>query len=358
MTESKPSLSFDRRTLLGAAAIAAVGAVGVGGFLFSENALGPWRLTARRVADRLQEAAGGDFHGRRRNHAKGVAVAGYFESTGHGAELSSASVFGTGTYRVEGRFSLAGGNAHMPDDLTAPRGLGLRFLLPGGEEWRTAMINTPVFLDATPDDFYTRTLAFAPDPATGQPDPERMKAHLATHPETAAALGMIEQGPHAPSFRDSTFYGLNAFEFTNAAGDTVPVRWQLEPDAPQPTPPKDEGPNKLFDALISDVRGGPLRWKLILVVGVAGTDPTDNATQRWPQERPRVHVGTVVIDEVRTEDVGNVQDVNFDPLVLPRGIAPSDDPLLQARSAVYTESYRRRAGEQRAPAALRVEDVR
>jgi len=31
--------------------------------------------------------------------------------------------------------------------------------------------------------------------------------------------------------------------------------------------------------------------------------------------------------------------------VLPPGIAPSNDPLLSARSAVYSQSFTRRAGE-------------
>jgi catalase len=38
--------------------------------------------------------------------------------------------------------------------------------------------------------------------------------------------------------------------------------------------------------------------------------------------------------------------------VLPCGIASSDDPLLSARSAVYSRSYTRRAGEQKEPSAI------
>jgi catalase len=40
------------------------------------------------------------------------------------------------------------------------------------------------------------------------------------------------------------------------------------------------------------------------------------------------------------------RDVNFDPTVLPDGIAPSDDPLLAARSAAYAVSYQRRTREE------------
>jgi len=37
-------------------------------------------------------------------------------------------------------------------------------------------------------DFYDQLLASAPDPATGKPDPARMSAFLAKHPETAKAM--------------------------------------------------------------------------------------------------------------------------------------------------------------------------
>lgn len=357
MTDAQPnSFPLNRRTLLGGAAVAALGAAGIGGFLFTENRIGPWRLTARALVDRLQDTAGGSFPGCRRNHAKGVAVAGYFESNGGGVELSKASVFRAGRYRLAGRFSLAGGNPHMPDAPTAPRGLGLRLFLPGGEEWRMAMINIPVFLDATPQDFYERTLAFAPDPATGKPDAATMKQYLESHPKTAAALGVIEQGAPAPTFAASAFFGLNAFRFTDGEGSTVPVRWRLEPDDPPPATGPGGGDSALFDGLVADLKARPLRWRLVVVVGEPG-DPTDDATRMWPSDRRAVHVGTVVLDRVDTESADNVQDVNFDPLVLPNGIEPSDDPLLQARSAAYSESYRRRAGESKPTGAVLVREV-
>jgi catalase len=51
---------------------------------------------------------------------------------------------------------------------------------------------------------------------------------------------------------------------------------------------------------------------------------------------------------------GNCRDVNFDPLVLSSGIEPSDDPLLSARSAAYSTSFTRRAGERKEPSAVRI----
>ena len=53
----------------------------------------------------------------------------------------------------------------------------------------------------------------------------------------------------------------------------------------------------------------------------------------------------------------NARDVNFDPLVLPDGIEPTDDPLLSTRSAVYAMSYRARTGEVKMPSIVQVDEV-
>jgi catalase len=71
-----------------------------------------------------------------------------------------------------------------------------------------------------------------------------------------------------------------------------------------------------------------------------------------------VEVGTLTLDRVESDDTSAARDINFDPLVLPAGIAPSDDPLLSARSAVYSRSYTRRAGEPKQPSPIAPADVR
>jgi len=52
-----------------------------------------------------------------------------------------------------------------------------------------------------------------------------------------------------------------------------------------------------------------------------------------------------VIDRVGDQALDDCNVINFDPLVLPVGIKATDDPILNARSAAYAESYRRRARE-------------
>jgi catalase len=115
--------------------------------------------------------------------------------------------------------------------------------------------------------------------------------------------------------------------------------------------------NYLFDALIARVQRGPVQWHLIVTIGQP-SDPTDDATLPWPDNREHVDVGKLTIDMVVDEAHGSCRDINFDPLVLPNGIASSDDPLLSARSVVYSESFTRRAGETKEPSAVTPAEIR
>lgn len=346
-----------RNALLGLAAAAGVATVGVGGLAEASGWARPAALTPSRFVDRFEQVSG-RHPGFRRNHAKGVAAAGMFVSNGAGAAVSKASVFRPGTFGVSARFSLSGGLPDQPDKADTVRGLALRFTLPHGEQWRTAMVNLPVFADATPQGFFDRILAAKPDPATGKADPQAMAAFLRRHPETAAAMKIIKAEPKSSGFADSTFRGLNAFLATNDADATIPIRWSMVPadDAPA-TPMETMNDNYLFDALVAQVTGRPLRWRLLLTLGEP-SDPTHDATLPWPPQRRTLDAGLLTLDHIYTEESGNARDTNFDPLVLPAGLAPSDDPLPRARSSVYAQSFNRRAREAKSPSEINVERVR
>jgi catalase len=319
----------------------------------------PHELSPARFANGFEEV-NGTHPGFRRNHAKGVGVSGFIESNGNGVRLSKAAVFQQGRVPVLGRFSFGGGQPDAADKPDLVRGLGLQFSLPDGELWRTAMINLPVFPVRTPEAFYEQLLASKPDPNTGKPDPAKMQEFLARHPETVDALKVIKGQPIPSGFGNCTFHSLNAFRFINASGDSIPVRWFLTPTQPfqavGPAPALQDK-NYLFDALIAQIHRQTLRWHLLVIVGQPG-DLTDDATIAWPAGREQVNVGTVTLDHIESDDNSPARDINFDPLVLPAGIAPSDDPLLSARSAVYSQSFTRRAGETKQPSAVTPADVR
>src|ERR1700724_2003783 len=207
--------------------LGAIGAVMLsvaGAFAYVGGWLSPARLTQDRLMAAFQDANG--IHaGFRRNHAKGVCVTGWFESSGQAADMSKAAVFRPGRVPLVGRFALAGGMPFQTDAPATVRSMALRFLIPGGEEWRTGMNNIPVFAVNSARGFYEQLLASSPDPATGKPDPAKMKAFLAAHPETGRALSLRKKRQVTSGFANSTFNSLNAFRFVDTAGVSVPVRW-------------------------------------------------------------------------------------------------------------------------------------
>jgi len=344
-----------RLALIGLVVLCAAGAFAYAGGWFS-----PHRLTQDRMLAALE---GGASHpGFRRNHAKGLCVTGWFDSNGQAVSFSKASVFAAGRVPVVGRLALAGSMPFQPDAPSTVRSLALRFLPPGGEEWRTGMINIPVFLVNSPEGFYDLLVASKPDPATGKPDGDKMKAFFGKHPEMLPALAIVKAAPVSSGFGDATYNGLNAFRFINAQGLSTPVRWSVVPmQAVVPQTAMQAATtdkNYLFDDAIAQLGKHALQWKLMVTVGQAG-DPTADPTLPWPPDRQKIDAGTITLNQVSSEDGGPCTDVNYDPLVLPAGIAPSDDPILSARSAAYARSFTLRAGEksEKPPSAVTPQDV-
>jgi len=328
----------------------------VAGFAYAAGWLTPRELKPGDFTKAFEAA--GARPGFRLNHAKGICVSGFFDSNGNGSAICKAAVFDQGRSPVVGRFSLGGADPFQSDAPGQVRGLGLQLTAPDGRVWRTAMINLPVFPLPTPQVFYDQLIATAPDPATGRPDPAKLNAFFASHPETVAAIKIIHAHPPSAGFADSAFHSLNAFIFTSSQGVSTPVRWVFEPAQTEPASLTGHSDDKnfLFDDLIARIARGPLHWHLILIVGQPG-DPTNDASIPWPDTRQRIDAGTLTIDQIESDDSSPTVQLNFDPLVLPDGIAPSDDPLLSARSAVYSVSFTRRSGSPKPPDAVTPADV-
>jgi catalase len=350
-----PAATFARFALIGVVLMCVAGA-----FAYTGAWLAPHRLTQTDMMTAFQRVDG-NHPGFRRNHAKGICVSGTFASSGLAVPISRAAVFRPGRVPVIGRFALAGGLPYQTDKPDTVRSMALRFLPPSGQEWRTGMNNIPVFAVNSAQGFYDQLLASTPDPATGRPDPAKIKAFFAAHPESSRAAAIIRQRPVAAGFAQSIFNSLNAFRFVNAAGQSVSVRWSMVPMQPfipaSPDQAGTEDANYLFDDIAAQIEQHPLQWRLMVTVAQPG-DPTDDATLPWPAGRQQIDAGTLTLDQVMSENDGPCTNVNYDPLVLPDGIAPSNDPLLSARSAAYARSFTLRAGEayEKQPSAVAAPD--
>jgi catalase len=322
--------------------IAAVIAAGAAAFAYTAGWFSPDRLTPARFVAALAPP-GGPALGHRRDHAKGICFTGVFEANGTGTPLSKASVFVAGRYPVVGRFSLGTPDLNATDATGRVRGIGLQITTPDGQEWRTGMINPPVFPASTPQGFYELLVALA-----RKDDPDAMKNFAAAHPEIGAFGAWAKSAPVTESYAEERYNGINSFVFTDGSGAEHVVRWSLDPAAKPVALTADDlgkrGPNFLEEEIAQRVASGPQRWTMTVTIADPG-DPTADPSKAWPDSRRSVAVGTLVAEKIIREADGPCRDINYDPTVLPTGIRTSDDPFPAARSAVYAVSFDRRTKE-------------
>jgi catalase len=316
-------------------------------------ALGAPALSTEVTAPQMIEAFEGTFGvhpGQRRNHIKGTCAAGEFIGTTDAAALSRSALFSGKSISVVARFSLGGGSPEVPDAAPAPRGMALEFHLPGGALQHITMINVPIFAAASPDSFRDAILAAKPDPKTGQPDPEKLKAYAATHPDAMALSELASHHTPTANYHQTTFFSIHTFKFIDAKGTEHMVKWRFIPRdgtkemtaAEMKTAPHDF----LETNLIERTRKGPAVWDMIVYVGEPG-DPQNNPTLAWPETRTHFTAGTLTITQATPQQKGMAcEPINFDPLIMADGIAPTDDPVLLFRSPAYAVSFGKRLSGQ------------
>lgn len=294
------------------------------------------------------EKKNGKFEGFRRVHAKGICGAGHFISNGAGESLSEAQVFEKDrSTPVVFRFSNAGGNPFNSDKQEPVRSMALIFEQENGEQWRTAMIHPPMFLVGTPEAFMKAQVALMADPATGKPDPKKLRAFVMQNPDSMGLLRYMQSNLPPKGFKDAPYNSIHTFHFVT--GDTAtPVRWRFTPTdgvvLSDPSELAGKSDNYLFEELQAAVADGTASWTLTIQKAAEGDDVT-NAAKPWPEDRERLTLGTLTLSSVDNSADAACRMENFDPIFLPTGIEPSDDPLIYARSAAYAASYGRRYDE-------------
>lgn len=287
----------------------------------------------------------GNHPGMRKNHAKGTCAVGEFVGTPDAAKYSRSLLFSGKTIPLVARFSLAGGNPEAPDTARNARGLALEFRLPDGNRQHITMLNAPVFGAANPGTFNDMIIAARPDPGTGKPDPEKLKAFFATHPD-AMAMANFTAGHNPPAeYSSSAFYGIHTFKFIDAKKTEHLVKWRFVPRDGEKALTDEQLKKAPHDFLESDLIArtakAPAQWDMIVTLGKPG-DNQDNPTIAWPEDREHFKAGTLTITRAMPQAGAECEKINFDPLVMADGIAPTNDPILLFRSPAYAISFGKR----------------
>jgi catalase len=300
-------------------------------------------VTPEQVMDAI-EGAFGVTPGQRRNHIKGTCASGEFVGTPEAAAISHSPLFYGVPVPVVARFSLAGGNPRAPDTARSARGMALQFRLPDNQLHHMTMLNTPMFGAAVPQTFLDLMLALKPDPATGKPDPEKLKTFKASHPDNARQAAFLASNNPPTSYANSSYWGIHTFKFANINRVQL-VRWRFVPRDGERRLSDEElksgKPDFLESGLIERVLRGPVQWDMMVTLGQAG-DPENDPTQSWPETRPVINAGTLSISAATPQKEAECEAINFDPLIMSDGIEPTGDPILRFRSPAYGVSLGRR----------------
>ena len=277
-------------------------------------------------------------------HARGVMLSGTFSPSPDAPSLTRAPHTTRNSTPVTARFSSSTGLPQIPDtDPNAnPRGLAIRFHL-------AEHVHTDIVSHST-DGFPTRTgqefleflrAAASSDPS--QPSPTPIEAFLAGHPK---ALAFVQTPKPSPSsFARESYFGVTAMRFTNKDGVSRYGRYRIMPDAGSEhlddAIVKSKDANYLFDELTERIARGPISFQILVQVA-NDDDIVDDATVHWPEERPLINLGRIVLTDPVQDDAREQKKIIFDPIPRVDGIEPSDDPLLELRAAIYLLSGRRR----------------
>ena len=294
------------------------------------------------------EATGGKFEGYRRSGAKGICAAGEFVGSADGKSLSTASVFSGKPVPVVVRFSVGGGNPKAPDNAKTQRNLSLQFNLPDGERWMMGNISAPVFGASTPQQLLENLKVRQPDPVTKVADPVKVKAFTDANPEVLLQGKHYASQPVPASYGSVNYWGVHAHAFVNASGAKQFGKWIFEPVGGLQGLTDDEAKAKgvsfLFDDLRQRVKDGKVAFNFNLELAQAG-DKLDSATVPLPEGRKKVNLGVLRITSVSEDSGGPCLTTNYNPMVMPKGVEASADPMLAARAAPYAVSLGRRLGE-------------
>ncbi len=298
----------------------------------------------RRAMDALVRY-GGALPSFRKAHARGVCVRGTFTASPEVAALTIAEHLQGDPIETVLRLSNSSTSPHSGDRKTV-LGMGVRFELPSGghSAWAALTIERAPF--RVPDDFIALTKA-TKRTRLGTPNFARVAAHAVTHvPSIPGMLAVLRQQT-MQSFARSRFNGLHAYYLVDAEGRrrAFRYRWMPSEEPGTLTPEQDRAypPQFLISELRSRLRKGPVSWTLVLQMADPG-DPTDDVTKQWPESRPQIVAGTLVVDRLH-EDPELVDDLMFDPTAVPPGIELSDDPVLHFRSEAYVASQELRRDE-------------
>jgi catalase len=274
-------------------------------------------------------------------HARGIVCKGTFTPTREAAALSRAVHFQAPvpvTVRYSDGAPDPGVAENSPD--SSPRGMAIRFHLPGGDTSDIVSLSHNGFVVGTGEEFLELQKAVvATDPS--KPHPWPIEQFLGARP---LALKFVQEIRTVPvSFATESFFGNNAFLFVNREGAKQAGRYHILPVAGQQNLSEADAKTKsaghLSEELGTRLASGPAQFRLFVQLANPG-DATKDSSAVWPSDRKMVEAGIISVEAVVPDSPGAERALSFAPTNIRDGIELSDDPLPTLRSDVYALSVK------------------
>jgi catalase len=297
------------------------------------------------IIERFDKVDGGIHPGFRPVHAKGILLTGVFTPSSEAAALTRAPHIQRNSTPVTVRFSNFAGIPTIPDNDpqgASPRGCAIRFHLADHVHTDIVAHSVDTFPARTVEEFLEFLNALIATDPTG-PHPNPVEEFLRVHP---AALAFVQTPKPIPvSFAKESFFAVSAFQFTNVDGVSRYGRYRMLPVAGNEYLDAAEAatrePNFLFDELKARTAKEPVKFRFSVQLA-EDRDTVDDATVRWPEDRPQLTFGEMSLTEIAPNNAGEQQHIIFDPIPRVDGIGASADPLFEPRANIYLMTGRRR----------------
>jgi catalase len=297
--------------------------------------------TPAEVVESMHSAFG--YNHCRAVYAKGVIFQGEFTPDRQAKEITKATHLQGPGSKITVRFSDFSGVPSIPDNdpMANPRGMAIRFELPGGESTDLVAHSFNGFPVSNTDDLRELMLALAasgPCAAT----PTALDRFLEFHP-TARAFLAAQKTP--ASFATISYYGVGSFKFINAKGEGHYVRYQLVPEAGEQLltdkEKEKQSANYLMDEIKARVAAAPIAFTLHAQIAER-SDRINDPSIAWPDNRKQVLLGRLEIKRLTANTAEEDRRLVFNPSNVPTGIETADK-----LSSFYSKAFRLSAEDAR-----------
>lgn len=290
----------------------------------------------------------GKFPGYRRAHAKGEFYEATFTPNGNAIPYTTAAHLQQVQVPATVRFSNSPPDPTAADFLSPAKGMSIHFHLPDGSTSHQVCATIPMFITKDPKTFI-EMLKILGSHKTGIHSIDLglgIVQLLTTFPEHKnTLLALKEQLKQPPiSYASLHYYPIHAFYLVNAEGKRQAIKYEWQPSKEEKSLSILNSINLSTNYLSEDLekRLGKGTVSFDLYIRLAeDTDPTDDPTNTWSNNRQKILVGQLTI----TNKIFPTENLLFDPTIVGKGIELTNDPILHFRHDAYAVSYDRRNKE-------------